>query len=241
MATRLLWQLTLLLAIMTFFSTCSWDVSDDENYVELTRPPESIPVSVDLSGANPKEVIYLPKQIYMHYTLNVQNKPLLEHKLYLDEEELTVNKNEGYKFFAFINKTQVYDKIQELKLSLVIRTNSGSIADLSGAETYIGDFIYKIKIIETENVNFNITQTLDEGKHLKLEWEKPKNFEVDRYEIYTHSPRPSELRLKIDDPDQTYFVDKDYSSGNQRYEIRVIPKNNIGIPYIMNDYTVESK
>lgn len=236
-------KLFLLISLVSLIS-CEWEGSDDENYVEIERPPESISLGVDLAGVNADDIIYITNGSYINYTIHSGGRELVEQKFFLDGIELTqIGWNSDGGHTVYIDGQKVDDKIHELKLVMALRTNSGSLAELSNLEHYIGEFTFRLKFYESKgNSQLNIRQSLDQNNHLKLEWDKPEGFDIDRYELYDgpwwHSETPI---ATINDVNNPYFVDKDYYYGYKAYSIRAIPKNSINISDIVEDFSVDYK
>lgn len=237
-------KLLLSLTVLTLsLNSCEWDGSDDENYVELKRPAESIPLSIDLAGVNPQEVILISNGTYLNYTLHSGSHPLVQQKYYLDGVELSEWGWNDKGSCVLINGQRVDDKIHELKLVMALRTNTGSLAEVAGVESYIGEFTFKLKLYQrNENSQLNMRQTLDEGKYLKIEWDKPTEFEVERYEVYEGSWWVNDSPIAIiNDPNKTYMVDKNYYYGYKIYRVKAIPRNSINVPDIASELNVDYK
>ena len=90
---------------------------------------------------------------------------------------------------------------------------------------YVGEFNFKVKFVPASTGSLNIRQTLDEQNHLKLVWDKPEGYEVESYYVYNGDvgyPKPKAI---ITNPDQTYYVDKNYAYGYKFYIIIAKLKN----------------
>lgn len=227
------------LASLCFYG-CEWNGSDDDNFVEIERPTTAIPLEVNLAGVNPNEVIWVLNGSQVYYSIHSGAHELIEQKYFLDGVELTEwNINADHYYVTVTGQPD--DQIHELKIIMAFRTNTGSLAEIQGLEAYIGEFTFKIKIFENKENVLNIRQTVADGKYLKLVWDKPTDFEVDRYEVYEgswHSETPVAI---IHNPNETYFVDKTYAYGYRSYEVKAIPRNSIGMPYVINRWTAEYK
>lgn len=230
----------LLLFLPLFLTSCEWDGSNDDNYTEVNKPVETINWGIDLAGINPEEVIQIANGSRLTYTIYSGGHDLLEQKYYLDGVELTnwsSNSSGGY-YVHFDGYTED-GTIHKLKLVMALRTNTGSLADMARAEFYTGEYDFKLKFFDrNQNVDLKIVQSLAESKYLKLEWNKPKNIDVEKYEVYTGGVWNPALVATITNPDETYFVDKNYHYGWEIYTVKAIAKNSINIPIITQDYTI---
>lgn len=227
-----------LFVFITSLSSCEWNGNDEENYVELERPLESVPLSIDLVGVNPNEVIQIVNGSYVNYTIHSGGRELIQQKFYLDGVELSQS---GWSTGIYIDGQRIDDKIHELKLVMTLRTNTGSLAELTGVESYIGEYIFKLKFCEKkENSQLNIRQTLNEFNYLKLEWDKPNGLEIERYEVYEGDWLGYDSLIQvINNPDETYMVDESYYYGYKMYRVKAIPRNSINISDIVNDFFVD--
>lgn len=213
----------LLLIIFAFgFYSCEFD-SSDENYIHIKQPDSEIRLGIDLAGVNPEEVIYVYSNSSLTYTLYTDNKEVLIRQFFLDGNMLDTDQQTG----SAILSTDIIDgNIHELKLIVGLKTGSGSLAEHAGLEMYAGEFTFKIKFIHYSD-DLNIRETTNNDGNLKLEWDKPTEYEVSGYEIYNGDQSWGELMATIDNPDETSFVDLDYVYGYKHYTIVAKIKNSL--------------
>lgn len=238
---NLFFHFTLLLLFLPLvFTSCEWDGSEDDNYIEINKPEETINFSIDLAGINPAEVIQIANGSYLTYTIYSGGHELLDLKYYLDGAELTnLNFSPAGQYSIQLGDYPEDGSIHNLKLVIALKTNTGSLADMARAEFYTGEYNFKLKFFErNQNVDLKIGQSLSENKYLKLEWNKPKNIDIEKYEVYTGGVWSPTLVSTITNPDETYFIDKDYYYGWKIYTVKAIAKNSINIPVIKQDYTI---
>lgn len=203
------------------FHSCEYD-SNDDNFHDLERPVENVEIGIDLAGVNPEETIYLYQNAYFYYSLYTGGKKVLVQKFYLDGKELNLNPENGYVYF---NPEIADNQIHDLKLIMGLPTGSGSLAEYAGYEMYVGEFNFKVKFVSGPTLNMNIRKTVDENNYLKILWDKPAEYDIESYKIYNGEKETGTLIATIDNPDQTYYVDKDYVYGYKFYTIVAKLKN----------------
>ena len=214
----------LFLIFVAGLSSCEFE-SDDLNYVHVEKPEDQIQLGIDLAGVNPTELIYIYNQTYFTYSLFTDNRVILARQFYLDGVPIETDQ---YAEGVHLNIPD--NQIHDLKLVIALRSGTGSLADKEMYEMYTGEFTFKIKAIPYYNdVSLNISQTTDANNNLKLEWDKPSDFEVDTYRIYNGYSTHGELLATITDQNKTYFVDPDYAYGYKSYTIVANVKNSFDI------------
>lgn len=232
--------------IFLFFSSvflltsCEWNGSDDDNYVEIEKPPATINLSVDLAGINPEEVIQIANESYLTYTLYSGGHDLIEQKFYLDGVEKPYSTSGMSGYSVYLEGYPVDGTVHELKVVMALKTNSGSLAEISQAEYYTGEYNFKLKFFnKNQSPDLNVRQSLSENKYLELQWDKPKTMTVEKYEVYARTEMNSVLIATINNPNETRFVDKAYHYGWKEYTVKAVPANSIGIPDMSQDHTAE--
>jgi hypothetical protein len=209
-------------ALLSFpFHSCAYDSSDD-NYHEIERPDGNVNISIDLAGVNTSQTIYLYQNAYFYYTINTGGKKIIAQKFYLDGKELNTNPQDGGTYLS----TGIADnQIHDLKLIMGLPTGTGSLAEYAGYEMYVGELNFKVKFVSSPDVNLNIRESVDENNYYKVEWDKPKDYDVECYKVYKGDYMSDNLVATINNPDQSYYVDKDYVYGYKFYTISAILKN----------------
>ena len=215
--------LLLILSFIGFYS-CEYD-SNDLNYVHLEKPKDQIQLGIDLYGLNPTELIYLYNNSPLSYTLNTEGKEVLLLQFFLNGIPIESNQESGT---VYLNKEVSYNEIHELKLIIGLKTGTGSLAEYTNYEMYVGEYNFKIKIIPYSN-SLNIKQTTNSKNNLKLEWDKPLNYEISGYSIYKGDSMHGVLLAKISNPNETFFVDTDYAYGYRNYTVVAEIKNSYNL------------
>lgn len=216
-----------------FFYSCEWD-NNDENYIELEKP-QDITMGIDLAGVREDEVIYIYNDTYLYYSLSTQGKTVLQINFYLDGNSIGSDINQ-----LRLSVDQIDNEEHNLKVVIMLKSGSGSVADFANLEQYIGEYNFKIRFVDqgsTEN-RLKVSQTIDENKYLKLTWDEP-SLPVDKYEVYSKTWSGDEKLIgTINDPTQNWCVDKNYVYGFQQYRVVAHVSNSSDV-YLEGFHTVE--
>ena len=204
--------------------SCEFE-SDDLNYVHIEKPEDELQVRINLAQVDPSELIYIYNNSYFSYSIYTGGKDILVRQFYLDRELIETNPHEGDIKLILPDKN-----IHELKVVIALKTGTGSLADNANLEMYVGEFTFKVKAISYYD-NLNIREAIDANNNLKLEWDKPSEFEVTGYRVYKGKGTDGALLADIDNPNQTFFVDKDFAYGYKSYEVEAKVKNGYNLVY----------
>ena len=207
-----LWTLAFLFIIL--FASCEFD-SDKEFYKEIEKPGE-IMIGIDLAGVRPGEPIYIYDNTKLYYTLNTSGKELLNLEVTLNGKYLTMLSESTV---VVLKESLARNGENILKLKIQLKTNSGSLADILGAEVYEGEFSFNLQPVDND-FDLTIRNTQTDDKYYKIEWDKPSfdQLEIAGYEIAFTDTRGKKQTIPLD-ASATSFVDKDYVYGYRAYSI----------------------
>lgn len=203
--------------------SCEYE-SSNFNYVELDKPEDEVQIAIDLAGVNPEEIIYVENNSIFYYTLFTDGRDVLIRQLFWDGVPIETNQNSGE---GIIYVENIDDNIHELKLVIAFKTGTESLAERAGLEMYAGEYNFKVKVFDNKYDGLNLRQEVNSDGHLKLVWDKPNNFEVEGYNVYHGDKNWGELLATIYDPDETFFVDTDYTYGFKRITVEAVVKNSL--------------
>ena len=213
--------------------SCEWD-SNNENYVEVKKP-EDIIIGIDLAGVRENEIIYIYNDTYLYFSLSTQGKTVLQINFYLDGNIIT----QDYYNRIYLSVNQIDNNEHDLKAVIALKTGSGSIADYANMEYYLGEYTFKIKFMKnnSDENRLLVNQTLDENRCLKLSWNK-SSLPVEKYEVYNVTWwGESDKLIATINPNQNWFVDKNYVYGFQQYKVVAYIYNSPNV-YFDGYYTV---
>lgn len=219
---NLIGYISIIMVILGLHS-CEYE-SNNINYVELDKPEDEVQIAIDLAGVNPEEIIYVENNSIFYYTLFTDGRDILLLQLFWDGVPIETNQNSGE---GIIYVENIDDNIHELKLVIAFKTGTESLAERSGLEMYAGEYNFKVKVFDNNYDGLNLRQEVNSDGHLKLEWDKPNNFEVEGYNVYHGDKNWGELLATIYDPDETFFVDTDYTYGFKRITVEAVVKNSL--------------
>lgn len=202
--------------------SCEYD-SNDINFVKLEKPEDEVQFGIDLAGVNPTEVIYINNNSEFYYSLFTDGKDILLRQLYWDGVPIETDENTGV---GIIHVDNIDDNIHELKLVIAFKTGTESLAEHAGLEMYAGEYNFKVKVIDiNNNEDLNLREGIDKNGNLKIEWDKPTKYEVEGYNVYHGGKYWGKLLATIYNPDETFFVDTEYTYGYRNITVEVIVKN----------------
>ncbi len=199
-----------------------------------------------MAGVNPAEIIYVNNNTSFSYSLYTEVKEIFARQFYLDGQPIATNQQTGE---AYLNANITDSKIHELKLVIALKLGTGSLAEYANYEMYTGEYTFRIKFIPISN-KLNIRETTDKNNNLKLEWDKPADYEIEGYSVYKGYNEHGELLATINNSNETYFIDTDYAYGYKHYTISAKIKNsfnltvqdNIAVSYLnMTENDFETK
>ncbi len=155
------------------FSSCEYELSEDfYNDIKVEEPL----VSLSLIDFKEGELLRVSKQIEYNYRSSSKNA-LYEIRFHIDGNEIKTSYEPNGSFFIDIKNLE--DGDHKLEIEYFFRTGSGSLAEISGGESY------QVK----EELNFKVDKTLTpisilDIKHkdgsIYVEWNKPDNIEKNK-------------------------------------------------------------
>jgi len=152
-------------------------------------------------------------EVIISYERILNEHKLLDFKLYLNQYE----HGWGYAGSNAISfDSRAYnDGYYSLKLELIVSTNSGSLADRTGAEAFIISKTYNVYFFN-DDVNVpNITEIIPENGSLKIKWEQYTQRAFGKYIVNKNGIKTAE----ISDISENYFYDNAYAGGKADYRI----------------------
>ncbi len=205
-----------------------------ENFIDLTPPDNSIPVTILLNNISPCDTIY----IYKNTTISLENsssKELVKAVASFDGNEFATIYDSYLNIN--INPTQLDEGIHELTIDVIFTSGTGSLGELMGMEGYEGEMYWKIYIIHNPQDQFEIGRRVNEDGFLEIFWDNTilpeKN--IKKYTIF--SPYNHTDTTTINDPSQKLFVDSGYVCGTVQYNVTTYMKdgNSITKSYYFNE------
>ena len=192
---------------------CEFD-SRDDNFHLVQQPPAEVQLGIDLAGVNPYDTIYAYNYTCFHYSLDAGTREVVAQQFFMDGTEVNTDPINGN---ACIETAVADNQVHDLTVNMIIRSGSGSLADYAGYENYLGEFSFKVKVLDDELEDMQLTSSFDENNQMKLNWNKPAGYgDISGYEIYSGQ----QLLTTINNPTITSWVDTDYAYGYKDYQLK---------------------
>lgn len=218
------------------FLSCQFD-SDNIHFVEIEKPEQTAVIGIDLAGVTPEGTIYLYTGTKLYYSLYTSGKDLLDISFNLDGE--TVNSQGGY---FLLDPANLSEGDHPLSVDIKVKTGSGSVAELLGAEYYQGKYAFTVKVVKNADLALTISHKKNTEGYLELNWDNPNldKLNVDYYIIHFEDAYSGGRQsIRISNPGQRSYIDKSFVYGARVYDIETVFKNNSIDPWV-TQYSVNS-
>lgn len=183
--------------IFIIFNSC--DYTPTGSYyrdIVFTEP------NLNLVALNENQTTFIRGRVGIPFTAALDGKKLIAVKVYLDNNYLS-----SYYTASDIidfDSRKYTDGNHTVKLELYTTTNTGSLADISGAEAYVLPKLYNIQIFNAAITTPQITsmQVINNALHIK--WEKYEGPGFQKYVIVAYNDVITEIynqdAIEIEDP-----------------------------------------
>ncbi|MGQ8338951.1 hypothetical protein ACUNWD_20500 [Sunxiuqinia sp. A32] len=215
-------QRIFLIAILIFMLAGCYFSPSGEHFEELDQVGKLPYVDVELNFDTDTLYVYNNEWIHFHYT---KNGDLVNWaRFIIDGEAISPNPEEqgavelSWYFPGFPPGTH------SLSLQLYTRSRTGSIADLTGAEGFLLQQDWVLKVVDDWEMGPAIIATSFESGMLKIQWEEFKGLNFENYQVYKYvqpTGLPDQLVATITDQHQTTVTDPNYHGENSRYYVLV--------------------
>ena len=211
----------LLLLAAGLLSSCYFSPEGDY-YKELNEEGSPPYIEVELNFDTDTLYICNNEWIEFHYTKN--GDQVNWARFIVDGEETSPNDEqhgglEPYWYFpGFTPGTHT------LSLQLFTRSGTGSIADYSGAEGFLMQKDWVLKVVDDYEMGPSIVDTSFQNGLLKLRWKEYKGLNFENYKVYKWvqpTALPDQLVATITDQHQTSVTDPNYHGENSIYYVQV--------------------
>lgn len=190
-----------------------------EEFISDIQPPEAITVTFELNSPVFNNPYYLLEPTNFHIKLQDTTYPLVAGEVVVGSSVFptTVENNRDLVFLLDPNQLRVGS--HTVLVRCFLDTKSGSLANRVGAENYVVDQTFDIRIDPTPPV-FDSFQAVVENGFLTFKWNNKTKQQNYVYKIkrlsnyYLYSPD-----TLIYDPQVSQFIDRGYMGGNLYYQI----------------------
>jgi len=220
------------LASIFLFTTCEYEPTGD-NFVELTPPEDYLPIEILLNDVIPTDTIYVYQNTSISMRIN-SPKNLQKVIVSIDGEEYT---NFWEDWFSFeINPNQLSEGVHTLTLNAVFSSGTGSLAEMMGLESFMGELSWKIYIIHDLQDLFELGYHTNEEGFLEIYW---KNFIsenlIEKFTVHSVLTQNSDTTIYY--ATQKSFVDYGYVCGDANYEVTIYLKDGYSFMQQLNFVT----
>jgi len=211
---------TALAVAFLVFAGCRYN-PDGEHFKELDRDGNPPFVEVELNFDT--DTLYICNNEWIYFSYKKNGDQVHWARFIIDGKETSPNDEqqggvELYWYFPGFPHGR-----HTLSMQLFTRSGTGSIADYTGAEGFLMQKDWVLIITDDWGMVSNVDTTFENGM-LKLEWEKFKGLNFERYEVYKFvqpTGLPDQLVATITDQHQTTVIDPDYHGENSSYYVKV--------------------
>ena len=193
-----------------------------ESFKELDQTGHLPYIEVKLNFDTDTLYIWNDEWIFFHYTKN--GDQVNWTRFIVDGEETSPNSEQqggvGLSWY-FLGSS---GREHTLSLQLYTHSGTGSIADKSGAEGYLMQKDWILKVVDEYEMGPSIVDTSFENGLLKLNWEEYKGLNFESYQVYKWvqpTALPDQLVATVTDQHQTSVTDPNYRGENSMYYVLV--------------------
>ncbi|MDD4972445.1 MAG: hypothetical protein PHT07_23695 [Paludibacter sp.] len=217
--------------LLSGFYACEFEISGI-NEVDISKPNNTIPVSITLPFESDSIIIYQKSTI--DFSLNTFGKKCNAVSFqYLNKEAQVYFNNEGG--ILEIDPDFTLNNWFDLKATYYLGSGSGSIADYFKAENYVGTKTWKVKFMKLSDIKVPLQSRLSKDSLLELFWVKPKYIPVINSQLYFNSFSMNTYTKA----DTTVYTINDFCYGSIQPNISIqVDKNNYISSSLNIDYPV---
>ncbi len=208
-------KLLFIASFIVLFTSCEFAPSEIP-LTEVQKPSDTPPmIFIELKPG--MDTLKLCNDATVTYTVDPGGAALYNIKFLLDGVELG---NLGYyssnSVYTNIPAYAMTDGLHELKIVTLTSTNSGSIADRVGAESYTYEVKWPVVVNKEARNNFGFYPIKQLPNGLQIRWTKYDYADFTNYKLtrYSSIARNAVDLLTTENPDLNSFVDNAYIEGD---------------------------
>ena len=211
----------ILIIIIVLFTSCEYSPSGS-NFVELTKPADSIAIGISLNDINPADTIYIYQDTRISVKLFADSKDLRQATVFLDSQQYYLwNSSDNFDFV--IRPYEVEEGVHKLTVNAVFASGSGSLAEIMGMEGYMGEMSWNIRVIPNPESHFQVGYRINKDGFLEIYWDNavPENV-IEKYTVRVPFADKDSI---INNPKQKSFIDYGYVCGYAYYQVSTYLKS----------------
>lgn len=198
--------------IICLISSCEYEPSE-KYFRDISKNvpfPNLQTVQLNLED----DTICLFSDSLVHFLFSCDNKKIQGVVFYIDDEQKFIE------YLSFGNFTIQIEPLEEgfhtLTMELYTSTNTGSIADKIGAESFMVKQVWILNVIK--NLNKNIYATNENG-YLKIHWDQNKTNYIKNFIVYRNN-------VEIGSTELSEYIDSSYVGQTANYIVKFKTINN---------------
>jgi len=206
-----------------FLAGCEYH-TDKVNYQDVKKPDNASMV-INLNPSESKYIITDYK--WFNYNSFTDKGKIYNISVFVDTTKIS-DINDSIGSFK-LDAGDYMDGNHTLTIIATTSSGSGSLADLLGAEGFVFSFSWDLMINYIKPEYVNLTRIFNDSGILKIEWEKYKRENFDRYEVikttWDNVNPPHSITVAIvKDRNQSYIYDSTFTGGHAAYYIKVFTR-----------------
>jgi len=223
------------LILLLFAASCEYNLKDE--YYKVTKRVDSANIQILL---DPQADVYILAGINLYnFEVLTNGLTLYQVKVYVDTAEIHVSPLEELNYFT-LDCRNYTNGSHTLTVEVITNSNSGSVADLVGAEGFIHSYTWELIVDSSPPAAIQISKIYDAGGILKIEWTRYNQPNFWKYEILKSAPNSvgtitTTSLAYIEDPAQNFFYDSSFIGGTADYFVRVLtPMYQVSTSKVLN-------
>ncbi|WP_158859106.1 hypothetical protein [Lunatibacter salilacus] len=190
-----------------------------EEFVATITPPEAITVTFELNDPAFNYPYYLVEPTNFHIKLQDATYPLVASEVKVAGSEIYSWVQHNRDLFFTLDPSQIRVGNHTVSVRCFLNTKSGSLANIVGAENYVVDQAFEVRIDPTPPVFDSFTAEIENG-FLTFKWKNQTNQQNFSYKIQRNSgPFLPSSDTVVTNPLVNQFIDYDYIGGDINYKI----------------------
>ena len=209
-----------------------------EEFISDIQPPEAITVTFELNSPVFNNPYYLLEPTNFHIKLQDTTYPLVAGEVVVGSSVFptTVENNRDLVFLLDPNQLRVGS--HTVLVRCFLDTKSGSLANRLGAEKYVVDQTFEIRIDPTPAVFDSFKAEIENG-FLTFKWKNRSNQQNYNYKIHRNSsPALFSSDTVISDPQINQYIDYGYIGGNLNYKVTA---KGFGFEKVLGEGSISNK
>lgn len=205
--------------------SCEYQLNS-ENYHEIARPDTTKKIQVNLSPFETQYLFTVPTSV--SYNLNTFGLKVYNVLFFVGDQSIHSG-NEAVGGFV-LEPGRWGVGTQTMTMVVSTNTNTGSLADLLEGEALVFQQSWEVYLDGQTPDPVEITQIAKKDGVLKIEWEKYKRFNFEKYVLYRNFGEVEGLYnahviAEFTDPTQTVWEDSSFIGGTGIYWVEVYGSN----------------